>query len=90
MVEPADRQGGALAAHHLWRDDAGAFLRAAGDVISPDLSTLVGASPEAVARDAARMRGERPFVFTNRKDGHGVAEVADLIADRGGLKLSAR
>jgi urease accessory protein len=40
-----------------------------------DLAPMVGASLEVMARDAARMRGARPFVFTNLKTGDGLAEV---------------
>jgi hypothetical protein len=37
-------------------------------------------------RDARRMRGPRPFLFANLKEGRGVAEVARFIADSGDLK----
>jgi urease accessory protein len=44
-------------------------------------------------RDTRRMRGDRPFVFTNLKTGHGLDTVIDFILDRGMLrgkdKLSA-
>src|ERR1700755_866717 len=40
-----------------------------------DLAPLVGASLEVMDRDARRMRGERPFLFTNLKENVGVAEV---------------
>jgi urease accessory protein len=36
-------------------------------------------------RDARRMRGERPFLFTNLKQNQGVAEIAAFIAAKGGL-----
>ncbi|MGH6883913.1 MAG: urease accessory protein UreG, partial [Hypericibacter sp.] len=36
-----------------------------------DLAPLVGASLEVMDRDARRMRGERPFLFTNIKAGQG-------------------
>jgi urease accessory protein len=36
-------------------------------------------------RDARRMRGERPFVFTNFKSGDGVAAIADFVINQGGL-----
>jgi urease accessory protein len=50
-----------------------------------DLAPLVGASLEVMDRDARKMRGERPFLFTNLKENIGVAEVARLIIDKGGL-----
>jgi urease accessory protein len=40
-----------------------------------DLAPYVGASLEVMDRDARKMRGERPFLFTNLKDGTGVAEL---------------
>ncbi len=50
-----------------------------------DLAPLVGASLEAMERDARRMRGARPVIFTNLKEGKGVAEIATFIAEAGGL-----
>jgi urease accessory protein len=50
-----------------------------------DLAPLVGASLEVMDRDSRRMRGERPFVFTNLKAGKGVAEIAGFIEKAGGL-----
>ncbi|MBV8092900.1 MAG: urease accessory protein UreG [Acetobacteraceae bacterium] len=50
-----------------------------------DLAPLVGASLEVMDRDARRMRGERPFVFTNLRAGQGVADVAAFIEQAGGL-----
>ena len=50
-----------------------------------DLAPLVGASLEVMDRDAKRMRGARPFVFTNIKTGKGVEEIAAFIANAGGL-----
>jgi len=40
-----------------------------------DLAPHVGASLEVMDRDARRMRGDRPFVFTNLKDETGLDEV---------------
>ena len=51
-----------------------------------DLATLVGADLDVMARDANRMRGERPFVFTNIKRGDGVDDVMDFIVQTGGLR----
>lgn len=50
-----------------------------------DLAPLVGASLEVMDRDARRMRGQRPFIFTNLKEGKGVAEIAAFIEKQGGL-----
>jgi urease accessory protein len=50
-----------------------------------DLAALVGASLEVMERDAKRMRGARPFVFTNLKSGMGVEPIVDFIAVQGGL-----
>ncbi|GAC1337082.1 MAG: urease accessory protein UreG [Acetobacteraceae bacterium] len=50
-----------------------------------DLAPYVGASLEVMDRDSRRMRGERPFVFTNIRAGDGVAEVAAFIERSGGL-----
>jgi urease accessory protein len=50
-----------------------------------DLAPYVGASLEIMERDAKKMRGQRPFVFANMREGKGVAEVARFIADKGGL-----
>ena len=54
-----------------------------------DLAPLVGASLEVMDRDARRMRGERPFIFTNLKALQGVAEIARFIAKAGGLPVDA-
>ena len=48
-----------------------------------DLAPHVGASLEVMERDAKKMRGERPFVFTNLKSGVGVVEVEQFIIDQG-------
>ena len=50
-----------------------------------DLAPYVGASLEVMDRDSKRMRGDRPFVFTNIRAGQGVAEVAAFIERSGGL-----
>ncbi len=50
-----------------------------------DLAPHVGASLEVMERDARRMRGDRPFLFTCLKDGLGLAEVVDFIVQQGML-----
>ncbi|HEU4342626.1 MAG TPA: urease accessory protein UreG, partial [Candidatus Binatia bacterium] len=45
-----------------------------------DLAPHVGASLEVMDRDARKMRGDKPFVFTNLKQGTGLDAVADFIA----------
>src|SRR5262249_4020935 len=50
-----------------------------------DLAPHVGASLEVMERDARRMRGERPVVFTNLLKGEGVAAVATFVERQGGL-----
>ena len=50
-----------------------------------DLAPLVGASLEIMDRDAKRMRGDRPFVFTNLKTGEGVDKIVDFVVTHGGL-----
>ena len=51
-----------------------------------DLAPYVGASLEVMARDAKKMRGERPFVFTNLHTGEGVDQVIDFIVKQGLLE----
>jgi urease accessory protein len=48
-----------------------------------DLAPMVGASLEVMDRDARKMRGERPFVFTNLKTGHGLDTVVRFIETEG-------
>jgi urease accessory protein len=51
-----------------------------------DLAPHVGASLEVMERDAKRMRGERPFVFTNLKTGQGLDTVIEFIKREGMLR----
>ena len=50
-----------------------------------DLAPYVGASLEVMERDAKKMRGERPFVFTNLKTGQGLDAVVEFIRREGML-----
>ena len=50
-----------------------------------DLAPLVGADLAVMERDARRMRGQRPFLFTNLKENEGVDEVATFVVRQGGL-----
>src|SRR5712672_3121847 len=50
-----------------------------------DLAPQVGADLSVMDRDARRMRGTRPFVFSNLKAMQGVAEIAQFIETAGGL-----
>jgi len=54
-----------------------------------DLAPHVGADLAVMDRDTKRMRGERPYVFTNLRAGQGVAEIAGFIERKGGLKSAA-
>jgi len=50
-----------------------------------DLAPMVGANLEVMDRDARKMRGTRPFLFSNLKENKGVDEVASFIVRQGGL-----
>jgi len=52
-----------------------------------DLAPHVGASLEVMERDTKRMRGNRPFVFTNLRAGQGIDAVVRFIEQTGGLGL---
>jgi urease accessory protein len=52
-----------------------------------DLAERVGADLAVMERDARRMRGSRPFVFSCLKSGEGVAAIADFVIASGGLAL---
>lgn len=51
-----------------------------------DLAPMVNASLEVMDRDAKKMRGDKPFVFTNLIRGDGLKEVIDFIVERGMLE----
>jgi len=48
-----------------------------------DLAPYVGASLEVMERDTLKMRGERPFIFSNLKKGDGLDAIIDFIVTQG-------
>jgi urease accessory protein len=50
-----------------------------------DLAPYVGASLEVMEEDTKRMRGDRPYVFTNLKEGKGLAAIIDFVEEEGML-----
>jgi urease accessory protein len=48
-----------------------------------DLAPYVGASLDVMASDAAKMRGKRPFYFTNLRTGEGVPAIVEFIRAEG-------
>jgi urease accessory protein len=50
-----------------------------------DLAPLVGADLGVMDRDARKMRGDRPFLFTNLKSLDGVSQVVDFVVTEGML-----
>ncbi|MET0659089.1 MAG: urease accessory protein UreG [Steroidobacteraceae bacterium] len=54
-----------------------------------DLAPHVGASLDVMDRDARKMRGDKPFVFTNLKTGQGLDQVIDFIIQQGMLEPKA-
>jgi urease accessory protein len=54
-----------------------------------DLAPLVGADLEVMKADTLKMRFQRPFVFTNLKNGEGVDRIASFVIEKGGLAKSA-
>jgi urease accessory protein len=51
-----------------------------------DLAPYVGASLDVMDRDARTQRGQRPFLFTNIRQGIGVSQVVDFVVQRGLLE----
>src|SRR5204862_7786866 len=51
-----------------------------------DLAPHVGSSLDVMERDPRRMRGTRPFLFSNLRTGQSVAEIARFIEEKGGLE----
>ena len=56
----------------------------------PNMSKTLGSFKlEVMEGDAARMRGKRPFGFTDLHRGEGVQAVIDFIVENGGLDIRA-
>ncbi len=53
-----------------------------------DLAPMVGASLEVMDRDARKMRGPKPFVFSNLKTGQGLDTVIGFIRREGLLEIA--
>jgi urease accessory protein len=53
-----------------------------------DLAPYVGASLEVMERDAKRMRGARPFYFSNLHTGQGVDQITRFVEEKGGLEAA--
>ena len=51
-----------------------------------DLADMVGADLDIMDRDSRKMRGEKPFIFSNLKTGNGLEAIIDFIIDSAGLK----
>jgi len=50
-----------------------------------DLADYVGADLKVMDRDTKMQRGDKPYVFTNLKEGEGLQEVVEFIIDKGML-----
>jgi len=50
-----------------------------------DLAPLVGADLGVMDRDARKMRGDKPFYFTNLKVNNGLSAIIDFVTETGGL-----
>ncbi len=55
-----------------------------------DLAPLVGADLGVMKRDALKMRGDRPFLFSNLKADQGVADIVRFLLHAGGLERQDR
>ena len=51
-----------------------------------DLAPIVGASLDVMDRDAKKMRGDKPFIFSNLKSGDGLKEIIEFIIEDGMLE----
>ena len=50
-----------------------------------DLAPIVGASLDVMERDARKMRGDKPFIFSNLKQGVGLTDIISFIQKQGML-----
>jgi urease accessory protein len=55
-----------------------------------DLAPYVGASLEVMERDSKRMRGERPFIFTNLKNETGLGDVLNWLEKQLAVPIEQR
>ena len=55
-----------------------------------DLAPYVNVNLDVMESDAGRMRGKRPFGFTDLSRGKGLTEIVDFIVENGGLRLDQR
>ncbi len=53
-----------------------------------DLAPIVGASLEVMDRDAKKMRGDKPFIFSNLKEEKGLQAIIDFILHQGMVKAA--
>ena len=53
-----------------------------------DLAPYVGASLEVMESDTQKMRGDRPYVFTNLKKGQGLDKIIQFIEQEGMLMIA--
>ena len=50
-----------------------------------DLAPLVGANLKVMEKDTIKMRGEKPFIFSNLKSGEGLSKISNFIIRNSGL-----
>ena len=50
-----------------------------------DLAPMVGANLDIMERDTLKMRGKKPFIFSNLKKGQGLKEISNFIISNAGL-----
>ena len=50
-----------------------------------DLAPMVGASLDVMERDTLKMRGKKPFIFSNLKTGDGLDFISDFIVSNAGI-----